>query len=81
MQGVRRVVGDGIPDESPDDSTWEGGGNTTAMEHPSRGVWASDFQNDFTGKGGPVELPGGGIPVPNGDEDFNAGAIFVPECP
>ena len=45
MQGVRRVVGSGIPDESSDDSTWEGGGVTTAMEHPGGGFWASDFQN------------------------------------
>ena len=49
MQGVQRVVGGGIPDESSDYLTWEGGGNTTAMEHPGRGGWALDFHNDFPG--------------------------------
>ena len=42
---MRRVVGGSIPEELYDDSTWEGGGYTMAMEHPGRGGWASDFQN------------------------------------
>ena len=43
MQGVRKVVGVGIPDESSDDSTWEGDRKTTAMEHPGRRGWSLDF--------------------------------------
>ena len=81
MQGVRRVVGGGIPDDSSDDSTWEGGGETTAMDHPRRGGWATDFQNDFTSKGRPAELPVGGMPGPSGDEDSNAGALTALTCP
>ena len=81
MCSVRIVVGVGIPDESYDDSTWEGGGDTTAMEHPGRGDWASEFQDDLPGEGRPAELPGGGMPGPSGDEDGNAGALPAPACP
>ena len=42
MRRMRRVFADRIPDESYDDSTWEGGGDTAAMEHPSLGDWALD---------------------------------------
>ena len=49
MQGVRIFVGGGIPDKSYDDSTWEGGGDTTEMEHTGLRGWASEFQNDFPG--------------------------------
>ena len=66
MRRMQRVVGGGIPDESYDNSTWEGGGETTAMDHPGRGDWASDFQNGLTSKGRPTELPGGGMPGPSG---------------
>ena len=51
------------------------------MEHPGRGGWTSDFQNDFPGKGRPADLPGGGMPGPSGDEDGNAGALPAPACP
>ena len=54
---MRRVVGGIIPDKSSDDPTWEGGRNTTAMEHPGRGGWASDFQDEIPVEGRPVELP------------------------
>ena len=80
MQGVRRVVDGGIPDESSDDSTWEGDGYTTAMEHLGRGGWASDFQNDFLSEGRPAELPGGGMPGPSVDKGGNVGAITAPAC-
>ena len=49
MQVVRRVDGGGIPDESSDDSTWEGGGYTAAIENPGHGGRATEFPNDFTG--------------------------------
>ena len=80
MRSVRRVLGGGIPDKSSDDSTWEVGGNTTEMEHPGRGVWASDFQDDLPVKGRPTELSGGGMPRPSGDEDGNTGALPAPVC-
>ena len=54
MRCMRRVVGGGIPDESCDDSTLEGGRDTTAMYHPGRGDWASDFQDDLPGDGRPT---------------------------
>ena len=78
MRRMRRVVGGGIPDESYDDSTWEVGGDTAAMEHPGRRDWASDFQDDLPGEGRPTELPGGGMPGPSGDEDGNVGALPAP---
>ena len=81
MQSVRIAVGGGIPDESYDDSTWEGGGNTMEMEHPGCGGWASDFQDDLPSKGRPAELPSGGMPGPSGEEDGNAGALLSTECP
>ena len=81
MQGLQRVVGGGIPEDSSDESTWEGVEYTTVMEHPGRGGWALDFHNYFPGEGRPAELPGGGMPGPSGDEDGNAGALPAPACP
>ena len=81
MKGVRRVVGGGIPDESSDNSTWEGGKDMTAMEHPGRRVWALDFHNYVPREWKPVELPGGGMPRPSGYEDGNAGALPAPAFP
>ena len=81
MRRMQRVVGDGIPDEPYDDSTWEGGEYTTSMEQPGRRDWTSDFQNDLPGEGGPAELPSGGMPGPSGDKDGNAVSLPAPECP
>ena len=50
----------------------------TAMEHPGRGGWASDFQDDLPGKRRPAELSNGGMPGPSGDKDGNAGALHAP---
>ena len=52
MRCIRRVVDGRIPDEPYDDSTWEGGRDTKAMEHPGHGYWATDFQDDLPKKGG-----------------------------
>ena len=81
LRSVRRVVGGGIPDEPYDDSTWEGDGDTTAMEHPGSGGWALDLQDDLPGEGRPAELPDGGMPGPRGGEDDNVGALTAPACP
>ena len=81
IQGVRSVDGGRITDESSDDSTWKGGGDTAAMENLSRRGRATEFPNDFTGKRRPAEMPGGGMPGPSGKEDGNAGALPAPECP
>ena len=81
MQGVRIVDGVSIPDESSDDSTWEGGGDTAAMDNPGHGDRSTDFPNDFPGEMRPAEMPGGGMPGPRGDEDSNAGAIPAPARP
>ena len=81
MQGVWGVDGGGIPDDSSDDSTWEGGGDTTDLENPGRGGRATDFTNDIPGKGKPAELPGGGMPRPSSEEDGNTGALPAPSCP
>ena len=75
MQGVQIVDGDGIPDNSYDDSTWEGGRDTAAMENPGIGGRAADFPNGFPGKGRPAELPGGGMHGPIGDKDGNTGTF------
>ena len=80
MKGVWRVVGGGIPDESYDESTWEGGRNKTAMEHPGCGGWASDFQNDLPGKGRPAELPCGEMHGTSGNKDGNACALNALAC-
>ena len=53
----------------------------TAMEHPGRREWVTDFKNEFPGEGSPTELPDGGLTGPSGDEDGNAGALPAPECP
>ena len=51
------------------------------MEHPGRGDWASDFQDELPGEGRPAELPSGVMPGQSGDEDGNEGALLVPACP
>ena len=81
MQGLRRVDGDGIPYEKSDDSTLEGGGDTTEMDNPGRGGRATDFPNDIPGKGTPAELPGRGMPRTISNEDDDAGTFYAPECP
>ena len=50
------------------------------MEHPGRGGWASDFKDDLPSKGRPAKLPGGGMPVPSGDEEVNEGALPALAC-
>ena len=80
MQEVQRVDGGGIPDKSYDDSTREGGGDTTEKNNPGRGGWATDFPNDTPGKRRTVKLPSGRIPGASGDKDVNAGALLAPAC-
>ena len=81
MWSLRRFFGGGIPDKSSNDSTWEGGGNKTVMDHPGRGGWASDFQDDLPVEGRPAELTGGGMPGLSGDEGGNTGALPAPAFP
>ena len=81
MQGVRIVDGSRIPDESSDDSTWEDGKEAAAMENPGRRFKATYFTNEFPGEGRPVELPGGGMPGPSGNEDGNVGVLPATACP
>ena len=81
MRRMQRVVGGRIPVKSYDDSTWEGVGDTSAMEHPGRGDWASDFQNDLPGEGRPAELPGDGMHRQSRDKEGNAGTFPAPACP
>ena len=77
---MRIVVGSRVPVESYDDSTWEGGGDTSAMEHPGRGDWASDLQDDLPGKGRPSELSSGRMPGRSSYKYGNAVELMVPEC-
>ena len=80
MWQVRRVVGVRIPVKSYDDSTWEGGVDTSAMEHPGCGDQASDLQDELPREVRTAELSSGGIPGKSGDEDGNAGALRAPAC-
>ena len=52
----------------------------SATEHPGRGDWDSDFQDDLPGEGRPAVLTGGGMPGQSGNEDGNAGALPAPAC-
>ena len=81
MQRVRLDDGGGIPGESPDESTWEGGGDATELENPGRWGQTTDFPNGIPGEGRPAELPGEGMHGPSGDKDRDVGAIPAPECP
>ena len=78
---MRRSVDSRFPVESYDESTWEGGRDTSAMKHPGRGDWASDLQDDLPGEGRPAEIPSGGMPGQSGDKDGNVGALREPSCP
>ena len=77
---MRRVVGDRIPVELYDDSTWEGGGDTSAMEHPIHGQSASDLQDDIPGEGSTAELSRDRMPGHSGEYDGDAGALLSPAC-
>ena len=81
MRQMQRVVGGRIPVESYDDSIWEGGIDTAAMDHPGRGYCASDLQDDLPGEGRPAEISSGGMPGQSGDENGNTGALLAPACP
>ena len=70
-----------IPIESSHDSTWEGGGETAAMEHTGRGEWPLELPYVLSGKGGTAEMSCVGVPRESGDEDINAGALRAPACP
>ena len=81
MQGVQRVDGGRIPDESYDDSTWEGGRDRVEMENSGRGGRSMEFTNEFPSKGMPAELPVGGMPGTTGDKYGNSGALPAPSFP
>ena len=81
LRRVRRDVGGRILVESFDDSTWEGGGETVAMDHTSRGGRNPDLLDVLPGKGRTAEMPSGGVPRHSGYEDRNAGALIATECP
>ena len=72
---MRRAVGGRISVESYDDSTWKGGGDTSAMDHPGRGYCASDLQDDLPGTWRPAELSIGRMPGQSGNENGKAGAL------
>ena len=76
MRQVRRAVGSRIPVESYDDSTWDGGGDTLAMEHLVRKDWSLDLKNDLPVKGRPAEMSSDRMPGRSGNEDGSAGALL-----
>ena len=78
---MRRAAGSRLPVESSDDSTWEGGGATTSVVHPGRGKVPPGILDVLYGKGETADMPRGGVPGETGDEDGNAGALFVTACP
>ena len=78
---MRGDDGSGIPGESSDDSTWEGGGDTTELENTVRKGRATDISNVIPGEWRPKETPSGGMPGPSGDKDGNEGAIPALVCP
>ena len=55
-------VGCRIPVDSSDDSTVEGGGETSTMEHTGHGEWSPEFRISFPEKGGPQKFPVAGCP-------------------
>ena len=81
MQGVWGGDGGGICGRSQDDSAWAIGRGATDLEKLGRGGIAADISLSLPGQGRPVELPGGGMPGPSGDEDGDAGPFTIPACP
>ena len=78
---MRQAVGGRIPVESSDDSTWEGDGETAAMEHTGRRDQTPDVPDVLPGEGRTAKISGGGVPGQSGNEDGNAGALCEPACP
>ena len=51
------------------------------MEHPGRGDWDSELQDDLSGKGRTAELSSVRMPGQSGDEDGNVSALRATVCP
>ena len=81
VQRVWRAAGGRLPVESSDESTWEGVGETTPVDHPGRGKGLPGIPDVLSGKGGTADMPCGGVPGESGDEDANTGALCAPACP
>ena len=80
LRRVRRNVCGRIPFESYEDSTWEGGRETAAMEHTGRGDQTPDLPYFLPGEGITTEMLSVGVPGKSDDEDVNAGALCAPAC-
>ena len=78
---MRGDAGGRIPVKSSDDSTWECGGETAAMDHTGRKEWPPELTDVLSVKGGTAEIPRGGVPRESGNEDSNAGALRAPAFP
>ena len=81
LQGVRGGDGGRIYGESHDDSAWAVGRGATELENPGHRGGATDISNGLPGQGRPLELTGGGMPGPSGNEDGDAGTLPPPERP
>ena len=78
---MRGDAGGWIPVDSSDDSTREGGVDTAAIDHTGRGEWPPELPDVLSGKGGTAEMPRGGVPGGNSDENSDAGVLRAPACP
>ena len=81
MRRVQRDAGGRLPVESSDDSTWEGYGATSTVDHSGHGKGAPVIPDVLSGKGGTADMPRGGVPRESGNEDSNAGTLCAPACP
>ena len=77
---MRRYFVGRIPVESYDDSTWDGGGYTAAMEHTVCGDLTPNLQDILPGERSTAEISSGRVTGQSGDEDGNVGALRAPEC-
>ena len=80
VRKVRKDVGGRISIKSSDESTWEGGGETTTMGHPGRRKGPPGMPDVLPGKGVTADMPHGGVPGESVDKDGNAGAIRAQVC-
>ena len=81
MQGVQGGDDGGICGETHNDSAWESGRGATELEDIGHRGIAVGISNGLPGQGSPTELPGGGMPGPNGDKEGDASSLPIMACP
>ena len=73
--------GGGIVGVPQGDTAWSGGRGAVEMGSPGHGRRTADVLDGLTDQGRAAELPSGGLPRTDGDEDGDADTLIQTACP